>query len=382
MTEKIFYKDNLLKQLNTFVKSCKEGKSFYEVILDKTIFYPEGGGQPADFGFIDGKKVVDVQNLNGEIIHFVEGKIEKKEVLIELDFERRFDLMQQHTGQHLLSEVLMKLYNVQTLSFHLGDDYSTIEISMETINEQTILEIEKEIMKKIYENLKIKTYFVENVTDVPFRKMPKVKSNIRVVEIDKYDYNACGGIHLNSTGQLGMVKIIKSDKIRGNVRLYFVCGNRALLDYSKKQQNLGNLMKELSATPDEIVTIVDKLRKENYQLKKDLKTYKTNIFKTKLNELLKLPVENICDCFVNAEIKDLREMANMANKKNKNVIFYSDEFAVISICKENDKFDIVSSEIFNLFKGKGGGSGNMKQGKVGSLEKIEQIKNIWESFGK
>ncbi len=382
MTEKLYYKDNKLKECNAVVLKINynKEKKYSEVILDKTIFYPEGGGQPADFGTIDGLQVFDVQNVNGEVVHFVKGELKETEVKCVLDFNRRFDLMQQHTGQHLLSQIVMDLFKGQTLSFHLGEDYSTIEIGLNQFSNEHITETESKLAEKIFENLLIKTYVVKSENDVPFRKPPKVKENIRVVEIDKFDYNACGGIHLNSTGGLGLVKIIKTDRIRGNVRLYFMCGYRALKDYTKKHKQVADIYNNLSASPKEVISIVSNLKSENYNLKKQLEQFKKDSFNVKLNSLLKLNKKVVIHYFENATIKDLRELAVKSVENGKNAFFFSNNFAVIASLKENDKLKELGVEIFNELKGKGGGTNTVIQGKISDLSFIDSVKEKVEKF--
>jgi len=380
MTEKLYYQDNMLDELNAEVLFVSYDNGISEVVLNKTIFYPEGGGQPSDRGFVNGCKVIDVQNKNDIIVHYVQGEIKKGKALLKLDFKRRYDLMQQHTGQHLLSQVVMNLFSFQTLSFHLGDSYSTIEIDSQNFTDKQLRETELELCERIFMNMIIKTYFVENESEVPFRKPPKVKSNIRVVEIDQFDFNACGGIHLNRTGELGLVKIIKKDKVRGNMRLYFVCGYRALNDYSLKQNGIYSLQQQLSATPQEVISIVEKLKKENLFLKKEIVEYKNEFYQKVLEKELAENSTNICAYFKNASIKELRDLVNVAKEKNKNAFFYSDSFCVIFSVDEEKKLSKISGDIFLLLKGKGGGSGNTAQGKILNLDSIEKAKEVFINF--
>lgn len=256
--ERLFYQNPWLKQADAVIKAieygsadgfadsptAKTGAESLRVMLDTTIFYPEGGGQPPDTGFIDDLRVYDVQEIDGHIWHFVElsgnpGSSLKPDnplkpgdhVHLSIDWQRRLDHMQQHTGQHLLSAVLEQEYGVHTLSFHLGTLYSTIDISAKNPEELPLPDIEAKVEDLIVHDVSVLIHYCppEDIAAFRLRKKPPAdEAVIRVVEIEGYDWSPCGGTHVERTEQLRAIKILSLERYKGNVRLYFAAGARAV----------------------------------------------------------------------------------------------------------------------------------------------------------
>ncbi len=207
-----------------------------KVRLDATIFYPEGGGQPPDLGWIGSALVVDVQEIDGDIWHTVLGEGVAalrvgETVHLRLDGARRLYHTQQHTGQHLLSAVLEQDYNIHTLSFHLGEEYCTIDVSAQNPADLKLTEIEAKVEAWIARDVPVPVHYCppEDVASFRLRKRPPAdEAVIRVVEIDGYDWSPCGGTHVERTGQIRALKIISVERSKGNTRLYFVAGAHAL----------------------------------------------------------------------------------------------------------------------------------------------------------
>lgn len=214
MTQKIYYDSAYTRDWHTTVTGRVDKEDGIYVTLAETAFYPHGGGQPCDLGQIGGIAVLDVNIEDGEVWHKLERAPEQTEVHCEIDWERRFDHMQQHTGQHLLSAITLKLTEAMTLSFHLGTEYDTIDVAAPELGANQLTAIEQEVNRQIYRNARINTSWVtaEEAAQLPLVKQPTVTEGIRIVEIEGVEYNACGGTHVSATGEIGIIKLLKPKK--------------------------------------------------------------------------------------------------------------------------------------------------------------------------
>jgi len=249
LDERLFYRDPWLSEAEATIVAIEEGSTGSgqaRVLLDTTIFYPEGGGQPPELGFIGRARVVDVQELEGHIWHSVDipvdagssrAELEREglrvgaRVHLRIDWQRRLYHMQQHTGQHLLSAVLEQDYGIHTLSFHLGTEYCTIDVSAQNPADLPLGEIEAKVDRWIGRDVPVRVHYCppEDLSAFRLRKRPPAdEAVIRVVEIDGYDWSPCGGTHVDRTGQLRALKILSLERYKGSVRVYFASGAHAL----------------------------------------------------------------------------------------------------------------------------------------------------------
>lgn len=244
---KKYYTDPWLKKINTTIESCRPVAGNYQVVLAETIFYPTGGGQPHDLGTINGVPLLDVFQRDGVIYHVTPTLLEPGPAECVLDWDRRLDHMQQHTGQHLLSAVFLAEYGYHTESFHLGAEYSSIDISTPRLLRTEQIRVEGTANNLIFQNLMIDIYSAspQKLRALPVRKLPDLAGVLRIVEIDGYDYSPCSGTHLSGTGQIGLLKLLRAENYKGMTRVYFLCGQRALNDYNFKHRicvELGSLL--------------------------------------------------------------------------------------------------------------------------------------------
>jgi alanyl-tRNA synthetase len=386
MTEKLYYSDPYLKEWESQVLDIVERDGKILVLLDKTAFYPEGGGQPEDRGFINDAEVTYVFEDGKDIYHVVKKKPEGPSAKCRLDFRRRFDLMQQHTGQHLLSSVFYENYKGETSSFHLGEDYVSIDISLAEIPEEVIKEVEDKVNELIFSNLKVKTYLVDKdeLTKLPLRKFPKVDEDIRIVEIDAVDYSPCCGTHLKNLGELGVVKIIKTEKYKGITRVYFKCGRRALEDFQLKQDIVINasrlLAVDLESLQSKIKASLNELQDNQKQvrdLKEKLYSYEAKDIITAENK--KIIVKSFeCRSFEEVQglgraILDTGEyMVIMSSQGDKKIWFaYSGSFQVHcgKVFKEN----------LQKFNGKGGGGEKQAQAAFSDIQQLLEFEKFLSS---
>lgn len=269
-TRRLYYEDAYLREFDAEVVARTDHEGLPAVVLDKTGFYPESGGQPWDRGTLGGVEVLKVLDLDGAILHVLKSEIAGGTVHGRVDGPTRFDYMQQHTGQHVLSQVFYETLKGETLSFHLGPDVSTLEIGLRAISDAEWDRVEDRANAIVWEDREVKTYFVpeEKIGEVPLRRPPKKQGLLRVVEVDGFDYSACGGTHCRRTGEIGMIKLTGVEKIRGNLRFEFLCGGRALRDYRGKDRTVRKLAGAFSCSDGDVAAQVEKLEADNKAMKK------------------------------------------------------------------------------------------------------------------
>lgn len=314
MTDKLYYESAFIREWETKVSRIEEKADGLYLVLEQTAFYPHGGGQPCDTGTISGIPVLDVILEEGEVFHRMECLPGGAEVSCRLDWERRFDHMQQHSGQHLLSAVFRELCGAMTLSFHLGTDYATIDIELTELSPARMLEVEAEVNRQIHLNRSITSYFVsgEELARLPLVKQPTVTENIRIVEIEGIEYNACGGTHVPSTGAIGMIKLLRADKQKGNIRVTFKCGGRALAEFNDNVRILGALSAKFNTGKDEIMDRIEKMEQEQKQLLAELTALKEQNDDYAASELLAAQGHGsriIAQTYEQKSLKDLQSLA-------------------------------------------------------------------------
>ncbi len=254
------------------VSSRKKKDSQFHVVLNQTCFYPEGGGQPSDKGTLNNQPVLDVYEKEDVIYHVVEKEIENS-VTGSVDQVRRFDHMQQHSGQHVLSRSIYELYQGETIGFHLGESISTIDINLKNLSDEQLSKIEGVSNHKILENKPFVTHHLtpEEAKRLPLRKEPLDKDKLRIVEVDGFDWSACCGTHCKNSGEIGLIKVIKTEKYKGGIRLSFLCGQRALQDYQTKHQILKDVCQQLSISESDLSNKIQSWQKEKKETSKKMK---------------------------------------------------------------------------------------------------------------
>ncbi len=269
-TRRLYFEDAYLREFEAEVVERRNQEGLPAVVLDRTCFYPESGGQPWDKGTLGGIEVVQVIDVEGTILHVLRADVTETTVHGRIDWPTRFDHMQQHTGQHILSQAFFEVLKGETKSFHLGADVSTVEIGLAAASDADLDKVEERANAVVWEDREIKTYFVpeDKIGAVPLRRPPKKHGLLRVVEVADYDYSACGGTHCRRSGEIGMIKITGLEKIRGNIRFEFLCGSRALADYRTKDRTVRRIAALLSSLPGEAGGHVEKLAADFKALKK------------------------------------------------------------------------------------------------------------------
>lgn len=391
-TIRIYYDDPYQIEFTArIIDQVKQGDN-WGLVLDRTCFYPESGGQPADKGWLDGVQVIYVSEEKDKIFHWVTQPLPGPQVKGKIDWSRRFDHMQQHAGQHVLSQSFYELYQAETLSFHLGEQTASVEIDLSQASYELVQRVEERANQIIFENREIKTYFVSpsNLHQIPLRKPPKKTGDIRVVEVDKFDYSACGGTHPRRTGEIGLIKITRWEKIRQNIRFEFVCGRRALADYQRKTMVTRELVSLLNVHQEEIKESVQKtlaqvkqIRKKLNKAKEELSRYQaqemasqaqtffiTEYYQDKTPEEVKFLARQIIRCGPYATLLATR-VGGMIHV----VMAVADELEI--------NLRELQSLIGDIIKGKGGGSPTLLEFRGEKPDMFSQlVKEITQNFKK
>src|ERR1051326_780233 len=254
MTERLYYTDSYLQDFRARITDASDhGRTVY---LDRTAFYPTSGGQPFDTGTIGGIPVLDVVDEDGRIAHRLAEPLASGEVECAINWQRRFDHMQQHTGQHLLSAVFEELFSLHTVSFHLGAESATIDLEGGAVDARTVLAVERRTNELVFANIPVSITFEEAATLQGLRKPSGREGTLRVISIEGLDRSACGGTHVRATGEIGPVLLRKTEKIRQSTRVEFVCGGRAVRRARADFEALTKIAQLFSASLDEAPAMV------------------------------------------------------------------------------------------------------------------------------
>ncbi|PLS17138.1 hypothetical protein CVD28_13880 [Bacillus sp. M6-12] len=375
MHEKLYYTQPDVFEWQTKIISYEKKEDHYDVILEETAFYPEGGGQPSDTGMIADITVEEIIKQDDVVHHILSSLPSTEKVSCQIDGRRRIDHTQQHTGQHLLSAVCIELFDAPTVSFHLGIETVTIDIQIAELTTDMIKEIEQLANEYIYQNRKIKTYFVTEaeLDSLPLRKLPKVRDNIRIVEIDGIDVSACAGTHVSQTAEIGALKIVKTEKQKNNTRVYFICGFRALTDYQESHNTVADLSAKFSTNRTGLAARVEKLLQDQKKLEKENATLKEELLTYQAEKML-ARAENglLVHSFNDLTFKEIQMLSIQMVKKADIVALFAAE-TVNKVLLAHNGFSEVNSgllfkEYVGQFNGRGGGSNKSAQAGFSSKE--------------
>lgn len=288
MTEKLYYQDSHLKEFTAQVLSCKwdDRRGCYGVVLDRTVFFPEGGGQYADTGVIGGIVVEDVQEKEDRIIHYMREPLEEgTQVFGQIDYSERFSKMQQHTGEHIVSGLVHRHFGYDNVGFHLGREMVTMDFNGSLTKEQ-IQKIEQEANQAVVANIPIQVSYParEELEHLEYRSKKELTGQVRIVTVPGYDVCACCAPHVVLTGEIGIIRLVDGAKYKGGTRVTMACGFRALEDYHIKEENILEISHLLSAKPYETAEAVKRLQKESQQLKDKLFGIQSRYLELRLDE--------------------------------------------------------------------------------------------------
>lgn len=387
MTEQLYYQDSYIKDFEAVVLSCIPNGNHFEAVLDRTAFFPEGGGQCADTGVLHIEnreiQVFDVQERNGEIIHFIDKEILPGQTVIgELDFQERFSKMQQHTGEHIISGIVHRRFGYENVGFHLGEEEVTMDYDGPLTPEE-LRSIEYEANQVVAENREIRAYFpgTEELEKIPYRSKKELQGKIRIVEIQDCDICACCAPHVKTTGNVGLIKITNAIRYKGGMRLWITCGMRALEDYNQKEASVVQISNMLSAKQQEVTDAVKRLTEEIQQLKEKAAKMQERLVMGYLESekvvLKENPNANLLLFEKELDAMAMRNFVNAGMELTKGVCgaFVGDEKQGFRyVLGSSGDIREIGKKLNAAFQGKGGGKPPMIQGSlVGEEEKIREF---------
>lgn len=372
MTEKLYNTDSHMHTFTAQVLSCGMEGEHFGLVLDRTAFFPEGGGQCADTGVLicpDGAQVqvLDVQEKNGQIVHVTDQAVESgTAVQGELDWAQRFSNMQQHTGEHIVSGLVHAAYGYDNVGFHLGREIVTMDFNG-TIPAEDVPELERRANGAVFANLPVQVTYpsAEELKMLEYRSKLELEKDVRIVTIPGVDVCACCAPHVNTTGEIGLIKIVDLQKYKGGVRMTIQCGGRALADYQTKQDNIVQISKALSAKQEETAAAVERQKAELAAVKEKYVAVQGELTMLRA-ETIPATEGSICLVEADMDAKAMRTLVNLLVEKAGRVaaVFAGndqDGYRYIIGSKQVD-LRALSKELNVVLNGRGGGSAAMIQG--------------------
>jgi alanyl-tRNA synthetase len=382
MTDRLYYVDPYLREFDATVERIESRDGRTVVTLDRTAFYPTSGGQPFDTGTLGPFRVVDVvDEEDGSISHFVEPANPQSPVpnpaggaLVHgaVDWPRRFDHMQQHTGQHVLSAAFERLFHIRTVSFHLGADVSTIDLAREA-SPAEIAAAENEANRIVWEDRAVSIRFAsaDEAATLPLRKEPARGGTLRLIDVDDFDLSACGGTHVSRTGGIGVIAVSRWDRFKGGQRLEFVCGGRALRAYHVLRDAVGAGVRLLSVLPEELPASIDKLQAELKEQKRAMSAQQAELARYRADEIAAsaetVAAGQLVVRVLDADANALKAMATaIAGRPGFVVALVSSSLPTLAVIARSSGLNVSAQQILSgltaRFGGRGGGRPELAQG--------------------
>lgn len=373
MTEKLFYQDSYIREFEANILECRKVPEGYRVVLDRTAFFPEGGGQYADIGWIDGIQILDAHEKEGIIYHTAkEPFLVGKHVYGKLDWDERFERMQQHTGEHIISGIVHGRFGYENVGFHLGSDYCTMDFNG-PITREELAEIELEANRAVFRNLEVEVSYPSKVAleSMEYRSKIEIEGQVRIVKVPGYDVCACCAPHVKRTGEIGMIKLVDMTNYKGGERITMLAGFRALKDYGIKEENTKAISALLCVKEYETAEAVSHLKKEMTGLKSSNGTLRQKLLKYQAAEV---PIEEEMTIVFDPGLSgnSPREFMNLLLDRGavSCAVFAGDDQNGYRYVIGSRKEDVrpYSKKLNAAFNGRGGGKPEMVQGSVSGTE--------------
>jgi len=385
MTDRLYYADPYLREFDATIERVDSRDGRTVVTLDRTAFYPTAGGQPFDTGTLGPFRVVDVVDEDdGTIAHVVEPRTENAAAQNQnaaepgssvhgvVDWPRRFDHMQQHTGQHVLSAAFERLFRIRTVSFHLGADVSTIDLAREASSAE-LAAAEEEANGVVWDDrpVSIRYATLEEAAQLPLRKEPKRSGTLRLIDVADFDLSACGGTHVARTGAIGLIAVARWERFKGGQRLEFVCGGRALRAYRSLRDATAASVRLLSVLPDELPGSIERLQADLKEQKRALSAQQQELARYRADELVasaeSLPGAQLIACAIDADANTLKAIAaSIASRPGFVVALLSASTPTLAVIARSDGLKVSAQQLISAliaqFGGRGGGRPELAQG--------------------
>jgi alanyl-tRNA synthetase len=385
MTEKLYYEDSHLRRFAATVLSCSESGDRYKIILDRTAFFPGGGGQPADRGHLGGIPVEGAFERDGEIVHLACDALPPGSLVTgELDWDRRFRFMQCHSGEHIVSGCAHRLFRAENVGFHLSEDGCTLDFDRE-LNAEELLRLETEANDAVFRDLAVSARFMPPsvLPSVEYRSKKELEGDVRLVNVEGVDVCACCAPHVSRTGEIGLVRLTDAMRHRGGMRLTLLCGWLALEDYRRKGQSVSAISQKLSAKPDETPGAVDRVLGELGHFKQRAAERSRELAALRAASLR--PTEgNLCLFDEGSDTAAIRELANAGASLCGGVcaVFSGGDGTGYKYIIGSRRVDLQSAagKINAAISGRGGGSAGMIQGSAAAPRAVIEAYFSRETF--
>jgi alanyl-tRNA synthetase len=371
MTTRIYYTEPYRRTFDATVLTADPVDGRLHVTLDQTAFYPTSGGQPFDTGTLGGAAVVDVVDReDGAITHVVSGGLKAGEVVAgEIDWARRFDHMQQHTGQHVLSAAFDRLFGVRTESFHLGQLSATIDLARE-VSAAEITKAEDDANRVVWDDRPVAIRFAsaEEAAAMPLRKESGRTGALRVIDIEDYDLSACGGTHVERTGAIGVIAIGGAEKFKGGSRVEFLCGGRALERFRAWRGALAAMQKHLSVPPGDMAASIEKMQDEAKALQRVMRGFQEKLAAHEAEALLASGARLVVAALDGWDAHGLKSIATAATAANPEAVIAlfttasPSQVVIARGSKARVDAGALLKQLASQFGGKGGGKPDLAQG--------------------
>jgi alanyl-tRNA synthetase len=380
MTERLYFGDSALRAFEARVASCVAAGDRFEVALDATAFYPTGGGQPHDLGTLGGRAVLDVIDRSDaarpdHIVHVLDGPLEPgSRVTGTIDWARRFDHMQQHSGQHMLSAAFEATANARTESFHLGASTSSIDLDR-PLSAEDIARAEDAVNRVVWEDREVRLRFVQpgEAPSLPLRKETGREGILRLIEVEGFDLSACGGTHVSRTGAVGLVSVVAWEKFKGGTRVEFLCGNRALGRLREWRDVFAATNRLLSVLPRELPAAIERLQSDDKAQAKAIRELRERLAVHEAARLVSASSRNpagkliVVHAVEDADATTLKALATAAaSTPGVRIAVFSTATPALAVVARSsgETFDAATAlrQLMARFGGKGGGKPDFAQG--------------------
>lgn len=374
MTEKLYDYDGYATEFDAVVLSCEDTGKGFKTLLDRTLFFPEEGGQCCDTGKIDGADITHVELCGDEIYHYSKTCFEVGTTVHGvIDFAPRYRNMQNHTGEHIICGIAHKLHECENVGFHLGADYVTMDLD-KPLTQEDIDNIEVLANEAVYKNVPVTAYYPDKseLDTIAYRSKTEIKGGVRLVIVEGYDVCACCAPHVARTGEIGIIKILDWINYKGGVRLNILCGSDAVRDYDERYRRNLRISNLLSAKQEEVCSAVERLLDEISSLKQQI-SEKSSVIAKMYVDAVEATHENICVFATDVSRDEMRNIMNGIKDKTPGIaaVFCGDDESGYNYIAGSNSVDLkaVAQEFNKALSGRGGGTPQMIQGTVKSLKK-------------